>query len=149
MDYGARVCTPRPRCDECVLARWCPSLARLAPGMRVAEARGTYHVRASRVSASRVGASGVSASRVSASRVSASRVSAPKPPYEESPRWYRGRIIDVLRSLPPGRTISIDALAARIANGSAPDAELTAGLAGQLERDGLLVRRGRRVALPE
>ena len=25
MDYGARVCTVRPKCGECVVARWCPS----------------------------------------------------------------------------------------------------------------------------
>jgi A/G-specific adenine glycosylase len=40
MDYGARVCTPRPKCGECVVARWCASRERFA--LRVAEPRANY-----------------------------------------------------------------------------------------------------------
>jgi A/G-specific adenine glycosylase len=44
MDYGARVCTPRPKCDACVVARWCGSRERYAaPG--TAERRGQYVAR--------------------------------------------------------------------------------------------------------
>jgi A/G-specific adenine glycosylase len=32
MDYGARVCTPRPRCDACVVRRQCTARARFARG---------------------------------------------------------------------------------------------------------------------
>lgn len=32
MDYGARVCTPRPHCDECVVARLCAARPRFAAG---------------------------------------------------------------------------------------------------------------------
>ena len=32
MDYGARVCTPRPRCDECVVATHCLARPRFAAG---------------------------------------------------------------------------------------------------------------------
>lgn len=32
MDYGARVCTPRPRCEECVVARDCAARPRFARG---------------------------------------------------------------------------------------------------------------------
>ncbi len=32
MDYGARVCTPRPHCEQCVVARLCPARPRFAAG---------------------------------------------------------------------------------------------------------------------
>ncbi|TAJ21719.1 MAG: A/G-specific adenine glycosylase [Dehalococcoidia bacterium] len=32
MDYGARVCTPRPRCEECVVASMCAARPRFAAG---------------------------------------------------------------------------------------------------------------------
>jgi A/G-specific adenine glycosylase len=32
MDYGGRVCTPRPRCDECVVAHLCAARPRFAAG---------------------------------------------------------------------------------------------------------------------
>ncbi len=32
MDYGARVCLPRPRCEECVVASWCVARPRFAAG---------------------------------------------------------------------------------------------------------------------
>ena len=32
MDYGARVCLPRPRCEECVVASWCAARPRFAAG---------------------------------------------------------------------------------------------------------------------
>ncbi len=32
MDYGAHVCTPRPRCDECVVATLCAAQPRFAAG---------------------------------------------------------------------------------------------------------------------
>lgn len=44
MDYGGRVCTPRPHCDECVVAHLCAARPRFAAG-EVAEpvrAQGTF-----------------------------------------------------------------------------------------------------------
>ena len=32
MDYGARVCLPRPRCEECVVTSWCAARPRFAAG---------------------------------------------------------------------------------------------------------------------
>lgn len=32
MDYGARVCLPRPRCEDCVVASWCAARPRFAAG---------------------------------------------------------------------------------------------------------------------
>ncbi|MEX1023424.1 MAG: A/G-specific adenine glycosylase [Dehalococcoidia bacterium] len=45
MDYGAKVCTPRPRCGECVVATMCAARPRFAAG-EVAEpvrAQGRFH----------------------------------------------------------------------------------------------------------
>jgi A/G-specific adenine glycosylase len=118
MDYGARICSSRPRCGECVVARWCASRESFVVA-RAAEPRPRYRTRR------------------------------PQPVFEGSPRWYRGRIIDALRALPPGRTVTVAMLAKRIANGSAPDPAMTAELVSQLERDDLVVRRGQRVSLPD
>jgi len=118
MDYGARVCTPRPKCGDCAVARWCPS-REAAGAPRAADTRASYRAR-------------------------------PQTRYEGSPRYFRGRIIDVLRSLPPGASLRIGALPSRIANGHTPPApgEVAAWLTA-LEAQGLVrVRRGR-VSLPE
>jgi A/G-specific adenine glycosylase len=125
MDYGARVCTTRPRCAECVVAAWCPSRGRYAaPTTRVADERAGYAVRRA--------------------------PKPPQPPFEESPRYYRGRIIDVLRALPPGATVRIDDLAALIANGRpAPAAAATHELLEALVRAGLAVVRDGAACLPE
>ncbi len=125
MDYGARVCIVRPRCRECVVAAWCPSRERYRqPETRVAEERATY----------------------TAKPPPARR----QPPFEESARYYRGRIIDVLRDLPPGATVRIDELPRLIANGrAAPSAAVTRELVAALERAGLATVRAGAASLPE
>lgn len=126
MDYGARVCVPRPKCGECVVARWCASRERYqAPESMVAEGGTSYDARPRRP--------------------------ARRPaPYEGSARWYRGRIVDVLRGLPPGGSVPLRALPRLIADGRpAPSAGETRELVRALERAGLAVVRGRGVALPE
>ena len=125
MDYGARVCTVRPRCGECVVAAWCPSRERYArPATRVAEERATYPAKPPSKS--------------------------PRRPFEESARYYRGRIVDVLRQLPPGTTVRIDELPRLIANGrAAPSAAATRELVAALERAGLATVRDGAASLPE
>jgi len=125
MDYGARVCTPRPRCGECVVAACCPSRERYAaPRTRVADERASYDARP--------------------------RPKRRQPPFEESARYYRGRIIDVLRELPPGAAVRIADLPRLIANGrAAPSATATRELLDALARAGLAVIRNGAVSLPE
>jgi len=126
MDYGARVCVPRPRCGECVLAAWCPSRDRYAAPaqLTVAEQRARYGARPRRAK--------------------------PEAPFEGSPRYFRGRIVEVLRGLPPGASVPLRRLPALIANGQpAPDAAATRALVQALERAGLAVVRGSGVSLPE
>ena len=125
MDYGARVCTPRPSCAECVVTAWCASRDRYAePATRVADERAPY----------------------AAKRGSKRR----QPPFEESARYYRGRIIDVLRDLRPGTSARVDELRQLIANGrAAPSAATTRKLLGALERNGLVEVRDGAASLPD
>lgn len=119
MDYGARVCTPKPKCGDCVIARWCPSRAPAGAPRAIADARTAYRAR--------------------------------RPArYEGSPRYFRGRIIDVLRTLPPGASLGIGALPARIAHGhAAPSPDDVRTWVTALEAQGLVRFRRGRVALPE
>jgi A/G-specific adenine glycosylase len=123
MDYGALVCGVRPKCGECVVSAWCESRGRFAGGeLRVAEPRATY-------GAPRHKREG---------------------PFSGSTRYYRGRIVDALRALPAGRSLSEIELAARIANdGDAPSVAATRELVEGLERDGLATVARGRVSLPD
>ena len=83
MDYGAVVCTARPKCGECVVMRWCASSDRFAaPPTLVAEGRAAYDARTS-------------------------RTTKPQPKFEESARYVRGRIVDALRALRRGESIAV------------------------------------------
>src|SRR5205823_1416304 len=89
-------------------------------------------------------------------RVESKRTLKAATPYESSTRWYRGRIVDVLREVPAGAWLRIEELPPRIANGSAlrPNVDVWA-LVDALARDGLLVVRvngggsAAEVALPD
>jgi A/G-specific adenine glycosylase len=123
MDYGARVCGVRPKCGECAVARWCASRAAIEASPRlVAERRAAY-------------------------RASPHRAK-PDVPYEQSARYYRGRIVDLLRALPPGESLPLSRLPKLL---DAPT--LTQGDIGALVRalvaHGLAVSRRGRVALPD
>ena len=125
MDYGARVCGVRPKCGECVVAKWCSSRERFEQPMRkVADRRAEYGSRPPRAK--------------------------PQPPFEGSDRYYRGRIIDVLRGLPPGAAVRLDDLPQLIANGrTAPSPAVTRDLVAALARAGLITVHDDAVTLPE
>ena len=132
MDYGARVCTIRPKCAACVVARWCPSRREqpAANGRRtpaalllVADERATYSARPRSKRQSK---------------------------FEGSARWWRGRIVDALRALPAGGSMTIPALGRVLASSAdAPAGAELSALIGALETHGLVVVKGRRVALPD
>ncbi len=70
-------------------------------------------------------------------------------PFEGSARWYRGRIMDVLRDLPPGASIALSSLPRLLRNGHGqPGSPEVRDLASALERDGLAVIARGRIALP-
>jgi A/G-specific adenine glycosylase len=68
--------------------------------------------------------------------------------FEETTRYARGRIVDLLRELPPGSAISLfDLHAALEAQLGARSAEDVAELVAALERDGIVSRNGGQVRL--
>jgi A/G-specific adenine glycosylase len=71
-------------------------------------------------------------------------------PYEQTIRYARGRIIDWLRDLPPGRRISLLDLHYAVAPAiPGRSLEELVEFVGALERDGLVTRDGNQVALRE
>ncbi len=123
MDYGARVCTVRPKCGECVVARWCPSRREASRGLKVPDAPAPYSADPP--------------------------AKGPQAKFEGSARWWRGRIVDALRALPAGESIGTAELRRVLANGrAAPGTEELHVLLAALERHGLVALRRGRVALP-
>ncbi len=120
MDLGARVCTARaPRCDVCPLARWCRARPRLAAG---------------------------SASRRVADQRGSYRA---QPSFIGSRRYYRGRIVQALRELPPGASITAAELLERLPHRDGLDEATLRELAESLRHDGLLHMTARgRLRLP-
>ncbi len=112
MDLGAVVCTARaPRCEACPIARWCrarPLFARsdLTPSPFPKGKGDTL-------------AAGEGFRRVAEGRASYKT----KPAFAGSRRYYRGRIVQALRELPPGASLSRRQLLARLNNGPAGQAE--------------------------
>lgn len=143
MDYGAHVCLPRPHCEECVVARWCRSRDVLSV-RRLRKARPTVP---SAAACLREGAG-----RIAAEAYATYEVPAAKQPFTRSDRYFRGRIIDALRGLPPGAAISLTALRRQIANGSdpAPTATQVRAWLRALAGEGLvtLSANGTRASLP-
>ena len=135
MDVGATICLSRnPRCLLCPAQEWCTARrewfmpdaptdvpAAAAPAL-VAERKAPY----------------------------AARKKAAQPErFEGSRRWYRGRIVEALRSLPDGGSLSVDELAARLETDTSAVGEIAQALA----RDGLVAFSGEgtaaRLTLPE
>jgi A/G-specific adenine glycosylase len=129
MDFGALVCTARaPKCGTCPLATWC----RARP--RIARANGARRVAEPRV----------------AYRAKAA--------YAGSRRYYRGRIVQALRELPAGASMTPAALLTALTPSPSPggtgepagaastaiDQALLRELLEALRRDGLVcIERGR------
>ncbi len=143
MDLGATVCTAaRPACRVCPLAQMCTYRQRLlnttalgplfagadaeTPARQAAEVAGTYRAGDTR--------------RQRPSGGSDSAGSAPKAePFEGSRRWYRGRILASLRTLPSGETIPLARLGPQLRADFAPDhVAWLADLLLALANDGLV-----------
>ena len=129
MDLGGRVCTSRaPKCEICPLARWCRA--------RPAFVKRTRHVAEGRV-------------RYGGARMKPVQRKRQEPPFHGSPRYYRGRIVQALRELPPGASVTQRTLLARLPHRDGIDEAKLARLIASLRRDGLVrVGRGGRVRLP-
>jgi A/G-specific adenine glycosylase len=117
MDLGATTCRPaRPACPACPARPWCAAAAATASDA-VAPA----------------GASGPPRRRPRGSPAVNAPVRRASPvPFEQSTRWLRGRIVDLLRDLPPGEAMAFDGPL-----GSHPPPAVAAALAA-LARDGVV-----------
>lgn len=121
MDLGATICTARaPKCLICPMRRVCAA----AP---------------------------IDALQLEASRAAHSRKRSPQEaiPFEQTTRYARGRIVDRLRELPPGKRISLLDLHEDVTSRIGRTAEELERLVRALERDGLITTRGNAVALQE
>lgn len=124
MDLGATVCTARaPDHDACPLALHCAGRALLPSRQALMRA---------------------------AERKTAYRAAQP---FEQTPRFFRGRIVDRLRELPSGQTVPLTDLGPAIRSDFGPEqADWIAELVEGLRRDGLLIVHddpaGPRVSLP-
>jgi A/G-specific adenine glycosylase len=130
MDLGALVCTSRsPKCDVCPLARWCRARSLFAKGTRrVAEGRVHYD---------------------GSDRLKPVPQKEREPPFHGSRRYYRGLIVQALRELPPGASLSPSELSERLPGRDGLDETELAELIASLQRDGLVrTGRGGRLRLP-
>jgi len=121
MDIGATVCRAKPECACCPLQRLCAA----APMLQ--------------------GDGGGALAEASVP------YSPRQSPFAGSRRYFRGKVVDVLRTLGPGESLRVVALGSRVAGRvggeSLSDAALERLLA-ELERDGLVLTEGGRVRLP-
>lgn len=130
MELGALICTAAtPACWRCPLQSFCRDYAerRIADEQLFAEAAGAGGPRRLR-------------------RVAERR----EPAFADSSRFYRGRIIDQLRSLPPDTALPLPQLGVALKpDFSAADLPWLRGLAEGLARDGLLLLEGDAARLPD
>jgi A/G-specific adenine glycosylase len=111
MDLGATTCRARPACERCPLVAICDLGSQEAPEAKTAVRR--------------------------AAEMRASYRAEAK--YHGSSRYYRGRIVDQLRALPPGRSIGLNELGAALkVDFSSNEREWLFALVRGLQADGLV-----------
>jgi A/G-specific adenine glycosylase len=119
MDLGATICTARaPKCLICPLQPECAA----AP---------------------------IDAAQLETARAAHSRKPSPQEaiPFEQTTRYARGRIIDRLRELPPGKRISLMDLHHEVTHRIGRSAQELENLLEALSRDGLVHVRNQQVSL--
>ncbi len=141
MDLGATICVSRtPRCLLCPAQASCSARAAwLLPGeLSASGTKATLPLVAERRGAYVIGERGASPGATRRAKASGRRpLSAPER-FQGSRRWYRGRIVDALRALPPGGVLSLDALGQQLKTDFSPeDQAWLLDLASALARDGL------------
>jgi A/G-specific adenine glycosylase len=159
MDLGATVCLARvPRCLLCPAQQWCAAradwlLAEKTPApLSPVETAGQLPPPLSRSGRGGGGEGSPPLPMVAERRASygsptpspngrvaqETRASSQPEPFHGSRRWYRGRIVGVLRELAPGATLRLDELGPRVKpDYAASDAAWLQELVDALARDGL------------
>jgi A/G-specific adenine glycosylase len=140
MDLGARICLARkPLCEKCPLCDQCAAFAETAQVALFPSGEALARLRDERAASEehpptrRVAESGVPYGSTPVPKRRSTAI-----PFEQTSRYFRGRIVDALRELPPGATLSLAALGPRIKS-DYTDADLPwlRKLAQGLARDGL------------
>jgi A/G-specific adenine glycosylase len=155
MDLGAQVCLARrPLCETCPLREWCAAYAETAQvalfpsGEALARLRDERSRSEDHRPARQVAESGVAYGSTPARKQRAQKETIP---FEQTSRYFRGRIVDALREAPPGAPLTLAALGPRI-KPDYTDADLPwlRTLARGLARDGLarLSEEDETIALP-
>ncbi len=179
MDLGATVCTSRrPLCERCPLTSSCAAFAETSQVTLFPSGEALARLRDERAAATNDSgedtshrqrlvaeerASYISAPTGDASPASSPAVPSTRParktraakPFTSTTRYFRGRVVDTLRALAPGASLSLVELGPSVKPDFAPDEDLPwlRAIVRGLERDGLAsvtaVEDGHeRVALP-
>jgi A/G-specific adenine glycosylase len=142
MDLGARICLARkPLCERCPLSAQCAAYAETAQVALFPSGEALARLRDERAASEdppqsrRVAESGVSYGAASSPK---RRRRATTTPFEQTSRYFRGRIVNALRDLAPGATLSLAALGPRVKpEYTEVDLPWLRELARGLARDGL------------
>jgi len=168
MDLGATICLARrPLCERCPVAECCAALHETARVTLFPSGEALARLRDERAAAhtseltagdeaanpSKQVAEQRAAYTTSPPRRARQRTRASELPFEQTTRYFRGRIVDALRALPPGASLPLVDLGPQIKPGFAEaDLPWLRGLVHALERDGLAhimaADDGEAVALP-
>jgi A/G-specific adenine glycosylase len=140
MDLGARICLARkPLCEKCPLRDQCAAYAETAQvalfpsGEALAQLRDERAASEERSPAQRVAESGVPYGATQRPKRRTATT-----PFEQTSRYFRGRIVDALRELLPGAALPLATLGPRIKpDYSDADLPWLRKLAQGLARDGL------------
>jgi A/G-specific adenine glycosylase len=154
MDLGARLCLARkPLCEKCPLREHCAAYAETAQvalfpsGEALARLRDERALTVEQAPTLRVAESGVPYAATPAAKRRASKETIP---FKQTSRYFRGRIVDALRELPPGAILPLSALGPRIKpDFTEADLPWLFKLAQGLARDGLArLQQDEMIALP-
>jgi A/G-specific adenine glycosylase len=170
MDLGATICLARrPLCERCPVADCCAALAETSQVALFPSGEALAHLRDERATGSSAESSADTSrpAKVAEERAGYVADSAPGQttrgrgakraastiPFEQTSRYFRGRIVDALRALPPGASLALTELGPRIKPGfTADDLPWLRSLVAGLERDELVCMEGaagaERLALP-
>ncbi|HKV84973.1 MAG TPA: A/G-specific adenine glycosylase [Ktedonobacterales bacterium] len=159
MDLGATICLARrPLCARCPVSATCAAYQETARVTLFPSGEALARLRDERDGAGAFGRVAEERAEYTADGRRGQRRAAKKsePPFTQSSRYFRGRVVEALRELPPGDSLTLGALGARVREGySASDLPWLEGLIQGLARDGLARwvtpedGGDRRVALPE
>jgi A/G-specific adenine glycosylase len=152
MDLGAQICLARkPLCEKCPLREQCAAYAETAQVALFPSGEALARLRDERSQdenslARRVAESGVPYGATPMPKRQTTAIA-----FEQTSRYFRGRIVDALRELPPGAALSLSALGPRIKpDYTDTDLPWLRKLAQGLARDGLarLDDKDEAIALP-